>query len=210
MDFDSFLLLIEWCRGAFHHGREDQWTTFFPVIWAWPRASPAQLGSEFVGSCGNTFFLPSLGIVWAMIGLDDLKNHFHPKWFHVNTILVCNFHNVISLQFSKVSMDYLGMLGCERSNLLSFGSRGRKQLHFCSFQFNTDSILDRTWCIDCQTFWSWGCLAEHLVMASYFLKFNYHTGNIKEVTNMYGCPDVHVITICCSLIILKKDSIYKM
>lgn len=51
----------------------------FPIIWAWPRASPAQLGSEFVGSGGNTFFLPSLDIVWAMVGLDNLKDLFQPK-----------------------------------------------------------------------------------------------------------------------------------
>lgn len=52
---------------------------FFPIIWAWPRASPAQLGSEFVGSCGNTFFLPSPDVVWAMVGFYDLKGLFQPK-----------------------------------------------------------------------------------------------------------------------------------
>lgn len=150
----------------------------------------------------NTFFLPSLDIFWAMVGHDNLKDLFQPKWFYVNATLDCNFHNVIFRHLSKISMDYLGTLGCEGSNLLSFGSHGRKQLHFCSFQFNTDSILDSMWCIGCQTFSSWGCLADHLIVASSLLKFNCHTGNIKEVTNMYGCPDVHVIQICCFITIL--------
>jgi len=66
--------------------------------------------------------------------------------------LVCHLHNANSLQFKQELnpyMDYLSTLGCKYSNLFSFGSHGRKQLHFCSFWFNTDCIFDSMWCIYC-------------------------------------------------------------